>query len=101
MAFVLTKDNSAQLLKEDLAVVKVSTPGCGPCALMEPRFKVALETFPMPRYNLCAKEHRDLAVEMGIRSAPTFLLYKKGKCVATLVGTHTQTVMTHWLKDNK
>ena len=69
-------------------VIDVFATWCGPCKHMEPYFKELAEEFG-DKYTfgkLNIDEARDVAVEFGIMSVPTFLFLKKGKLIGQEVG---------------
>lgn len=39
---------------------------------------------------LCSKENRELGVQLGIKVAPTFFLYKNGEKVAEMTGAKAE-----------
>ena len=64
-------------------VIDVFATWCGPCQHMEPSYKELAEElsdkYTFGKLNI--DEARDIAVEFGIMSVPTFLFWKKGELI--------------------
>ena len=86
----ITRNNFEKEIKnsDKPVVIDVFATWCGPCQHMEPFFKELAEehgdTYTFGKLNL--DEARDIAVEFGIMSVPTFLFLKKGKLIGQEVG---------------
>ncbi|KAJ9263948.1 hypothetical protein DTO212C5_7366 [Paecilomyces variotii] len=60
---------------------------CGPCRLMSPIFEQLSEQISGPEfYKVDVDEEQAIAEEIGIRSMPTFTVFKDGGKVDELVG---------------
>lgn len=86
---ILTKDNfeNEVLNEQKLTVVDFWASWCGPCMMLKPIFEEL--SGEMPDVKFCkadVDEERDLAIEYGVESIPTLLLFKNGELVDTLVG---------------
>ena len=72
-----------------LVVVDFFTTWCGPCKLMMPKL-AEMATARGGRMIAvkfeCNAANKDLGKELGVRSVPTFQLYKGGERVATMTG---------------
>lgn len=69
-------------------VIDVFATWCGPCQHMEPFYEELAKEYG-DKYTfgkLNIDEARDVAVEFGIMSVPTFLFLKKGELVGQEVG---------------
>ncbi len=69
-------------------VIDVYATWCGPCQHMAPSYEELSEELGS-KYTFCKvniDEARDIAVEFGIMSVPTFLFLKEGELVAQEVG---------------
>ena len=65
---------------------------CGPCKQLAPRVEEAAEQYG-EQIKVCKvdiEEHRDLAVQYGIRSIPSLLIFKSGEVSGVQVGALTQ-----------
>jgi len=83
MAVVITKENvDAEIKKSSKPViVKVYATWCGPCQQMKPIFD-ELEKELSNNYHfaeLNVDDARDISIEYGITSVPTFLFIKNGE----------------------
>lgn len=90
----ITQDNFEQeILKSSKPVViDAYATWCGPCKLMEPAFE-ELERAHGEKYlfaKLNVDEARDIAIQFGITSVPTFLFLKQGKLVGQEIGYMNQ-----------
>jgi len=69
-------------------VIDVFATWCGPCQHMEPYFsELSLElgdSYSFGKINI--DEARDIAIDFGVMSVPTFLFLKKGELIAQEVG---------------
>ena len=65
---------------------------CGPCKQLAPRVEEAAQQYG-EQLKVCKvdiEEHRDLAVQYGIRSIPSLLIFKLGEVSGVQVGALTQ-----------
>lgn len=86
---VVTKENFAsEVLHHDkLTVLDFWASWCGPCMMLKPIFEELSQE--MPEIHFCkvdVDEERDLAIEYGVESIPTLLLFRNGVLVDRLVG---------------
>lgn len=75
-------------------------PWCGPCRTMAPAFAAAAQTLePQIRLGKVDTEaQQDLAVQFGIRSIPTLILFKQGREVAQQAGAMTTDMIGRWVR---
>ena len=86
---IVTLDNFEKevMQAETPVVVDFWASWCGPCMMLKPIFEEL--SGEMPDVKFCkadVDEERDLAIEYGVESIPTLLLFKNGELVDTLVG---------------
>ncbi|MDY3115083.1 MAG: thioredoxin [Sutterella sp.] len=76
-------------------VVDFWAPWCGPCRMLAPKLDQAAQTFAgkvqIVKYN--CDESSAVAVELGIQSIPTMIIYKNGQAVARRTGSCDQATL--------
>ncbi|KAI9432069.1 thioredoxin [Lactarius indigo] len=79
-----------QIIKSGKAVIiDFWATWCGPCRIISPVFKQLAEhpeNAGVGFYKVDVDQHPDIAQEVGVRSMPTFILFKDGEKVKELVG---------------
>jgi len=87
---VATDDNfEGEVLKSDKPVlIDFWAPWCGPCKAIGPVVEELAEKFKdsVKVMKLNVDENQKTAVNYGVRSIPTLLLFKEGKVLDTLIG---------------
>lgn len=73
---------------------------CGPCKMMAPLFeKAALELAPSIRLaKLDTEAESSLAAQYGIRSIPTFAIFRGGREIARQAGAMDYPALSRWIK---
>ena len=101
MELVLTMDNFEQeVLQSELPVlVDFWATWCGPCRMIAPAVEeIANERagiFKVGKVNV--DDEGPLAMQFGIQSIPTLLLFKDGKLIDSAVGYRTKEQLDAWL----
>ena len=101
MELVLTTNNFEQeVLQSDIPVlVDFWATWCGPCRMIAPAVEaIANEragTLKVGKVNV--DDEGALAMQFGIESIPTLLLFKDGKLVDSAVGYRTKEQLDAWL----
>ncbi|MCK7467386.1 MAG: thioredoxin [Desulfosudis oleivorans] len=87
---VATDDNfEGEVLKSDKPVlIDFWAPWCGPCKAIGPVVEELAEKFKdsVKIMKLNVDENQKTAVNYGVRSIPTLILFKDGKVLDTLIG---------------
>ena len=98
----ITSENFEQeVLNSNIPVlVDFFATWCGPCKMMSPIVEeIEKETEGKAKvYKIDVDEERDLAIEYGIMSIPTFVVFKDGKVLSTAVGMRDKEELMSLLK---
>ncbi|HUM82801.1 MAG TPA: thioredoxin [Lachnospiraceae bacterium] len=91
METVLTDENfDSEVLASELPViVDFWAEWCGPCKMMRPVFEQMAGKYS-DKIKFCSlnvDESAGIPAKFGIRGIPTFLFFKEGKVVKTVVGS--------------
>ena len=88
MSIKITKENFNELINEEkLTLVDFYADWCGPCKALGPVIEeIAEEMKGINVGKVNVDNERDLAVQFGVRSIPTMIIFKDGKEVDRLVG---------------
>lgn len=90
MAEILNKDNFEEkvLNKENVVLVDFFATWCGPCKMLSPVIDELAEEAEdgLDIYKVDIDESRDLAMEYGVRSVPTMIIFKNGEIKDTMIG---------------
>lgn len=83
--------NYEEIIKEGLVLVKLEAPWCGPCKALTPIYEgvgkeLMIQNSPVKMVKMNVDENRDKAVELGVSSIPTILVYKDGEIVDKAIG---------------
>ena len=89
----LTLDSfESTVTAEGITIVDFWAEWCGPCKQLAPRVEEAAQQYG-EQIKVCKvdiEEHRDLAVQYGIRSIPSLIIFKSGEVSGVQVGALTQ-----------
>ncbi len=101
MELVLTSANFEQeVLQSNIPVlVDFWATWCGPCRMIAPAVEAIAEeregSLKVGKVNV--DEEGTLAMQFGIQSIPTLLLFKNGKLVDSAIGYRTKEQLDAWL----
>jgi thioredoxin 1 len=98
---LLTDGNFASevLQSSELVLVDFWTPGCGPCKMLAPILEELSEDYK-GKVKICkinADENSESAVEYGVMTVPTLVIFKDGKEINRLVGVAPKVNIAHAL----
>ena len=101
MELVLTKENfEREVLQSPVPVlVDFWATWCGPCRMIAPAVEAIAEeragALKVGKVNV--DEEGALAMQFGIQSIPSLLLFKDGKLVDSVIGYRTKEQLDAWL----
>jgi thioredoxin len=84
----INSKNFDETVAEGITLVDFWAPWCGPCRLMSPVMDQLAENNKVVKVN--TDENQDLTIKLGIRSVPTFMIFKDGSLMETLVGARSK-----------
>ena len=73
----INSKNFDETVADGITLVDFWAPWCGPCRLMSPVMDQLAENNKVVKVN--TDENQDLTIKLGIRSVPTFMIFKDGK----------------------
>ena len=87
----LDKDNFISEVEQSAVPVVIDFwgPQCGPCLALMPEIEKLAESYS-GKVTFCkvnVADNRRLCIQLKVMSVPTLLFYKKGECLARLVGS--------------
>jgi thioredoxin 1 len=96
---VTTSSFKADVLESDKpVVVDFWAEWCGPCRMIAPALEEISAEMPgvkIAKVNI--DENPELAVQFGVRSIPTLLMFKDGQIASNMVGAAPKSRLTSWI----
>jgi len=95
---IITKDNIDEIIKDGVTSITYSAVWCGPCRQLAPvieQLETDFSNNDMVTITKCdLDDNQELAMEFGIRSVPTTIIFKDGEVVDTIMGVDSKTALT-------
>lgn len=91
-----------ELLKEnDVVLLQYYADWCNPCQMLKPVLEdLSTELTDVKFFRVDIEEYRDLAVQAGVQSIPTVVMFKNGEEVSREKGFKPRHIMEAWIKKN-
>ena len=99
----LTQENfETEVLKSDKPVlVDFWAEWCGPCRMVAPVLdEIAEQKADVTIAKLNVDDHQELAMEYGVQSIPTFILFKGGEAADRILGALPKAAFEDFLSRN-
>ena len=88
--------------KQGLVAVQYYATWCGPCKMLKPVLDaVAQDEKDVDFYRVDIDQYRDQAIQSGIRSVQTVVLYKDGEEVDRTSGYQPKDKIAQWIGNHK
>lgn len=88
--------------RQGLTVVQYYATWCGPCKMLKPVLEaLSTEMTDTAFFRLDIDLYRNQAIEAGIRSVPTVVLYKDGEEVARTSGYQPKERVKAWIDQSR
>ena len=99
------KLNFDEITKDGLVLVKLEAVWCGPCRALTPIYEdvakdLMVQNSPVKLTKMDVDKNRDKAVELGVSSIPTILVYKNGEVVDKAIGMLQKTKLQELIEKN-
>lgn len=88
--------------RQGLTIVQYYATWCGPCKMLKPVLEsLSTEMTDTAFYRVDIDLYRNQAIDAGIRSVPTVVLYKDGEEVARTSGYQPKERVQAWIDQNR
>ena len=105
MILEVNSNNFDEITKDGLVLVKLEAVWCGPCRALTPIYEdvakdLMVQNSPVKLTKMDVDKNRDKAVELGVSSIPTILVYKNGEVVDKAIGMLQKTKLQELIEKN-
>ena len=105
MILEVNSNNFDEITKDGLVLVKLEAVWCGPCRALTPIYEdvakdLMVQNSPVKLTKMDVDKNRDNAVELGVSSIPTILVYKNGEVVDKAIGMLQKTKLQELIEKN-
>src|SRR5574344_2105968 len=99
---VNSKESEQEVLKNSKSVlVDLYADWCGPCQMVAPVLeKIGREHTNFEIVKVNVDENQDLAMQYGVMSIPTMIVFKEGKAVNGMVGCSEEKAIINLITKN-
>jgi thioredoxin 1 len=97
----LNKNNFDSEIKSGKTVIDFWAPWCGPCKAVAPIFEeLSKEMKDVKFVKVNVDEAQEIAAQYHVQSIPTFVVFKEGKQVGTLMGNTSKDQLKKGIEDS-
>lgn len=93
------EDFLAETLTDEYTLVDFFATWCGPCQQLGPEIEALAEEVNYKVVKVDIDEARDLAIQYGVRSVPTMILFKNREKVGTILGYRSKEELKEEVKN--
>ena len=92
-------ENFKEMISEGVTLVDFFATWCGPCQMLMPEFeKLAANTEGVKFVTVDIDQYRDLAINSGVKSVPTLVLFKDGVELSRRSGFAPEAQLAKWIE---
>lgn len=96
------ENNFNELIKEGMVLIDFYATWCGPCKLLSPVLEdFAKENEDIKIVKIDVDQNQDLAVQFGVMSVPTLILFNDGDKKSVKNGFLPKELLMRWIEENK
>ncbi len=101
MSKVSTREEFQEVVKSGTVIIDFFATWCGPCKMMGPNFEAADQEMngAATFLKVDIDELQELAVEHGVQSVPTLVIFKDGELVDRVIGVVSKDVLVEKVKN--
>ncbi len=95
-----TKENFQDALQKGIVLVDFFATWCGPCKMLHPVLEEVLEEENLTIVKVDIDKNESLAVEYGVMSVPTMILFKDGHEMSKSIGYKDKQTLLNWIRES-